>query len=90
MAVGPTSLGTAVSFQPTRTIVLDGPDPEAKRQEILEYFHQSFSLYESLFECLKGDAGYYARANRLCSCQVLAATGCNGLRGCAAACSWAK
>ncbi|MCE9507993.1 MAG: 5-histidylcysteine sulfoxide synthase [Alphaproteobacteria bacterium] len=49
----------------THTVVLDGPDPEARRLEILEYFHKTFSLYESLFECLNGDEAFYASANPL-------------------------
>ncbi len=49
----------------TRTPVLDHGDVESKRQEILDYFHDSFSLYESLFECLANDTAYYARANPL-------------------------
>ena len=49
----------------TKTVNLHGDDPEAKRQEILEYFDKSFSLYESLFECLNGDDAFYARANPL-------------------------
>ena len=35
----------------TRTPLLDSGDVETKRQEILDYFHDSFTLYESLF-CL--------------------------------------
>ncbi|MCB1681889.1 MAG: 5-histidylcysteine sulfoxide synthase [Alphaproteobacteria bacterium] len=49
----------------TKTVNLHGKDPEAKRREILEYFDKSFSLYESLFECLNGDEAFYARANTL-------------------------
>jgi 5-histidylcysteine sulfoxide synthase/putative 4-mercaptohistidine N1-methyltranferase len=49
----------------TKTPLLNEGDPESKRQEILEYFHDSFTLYESLFECLAGDEGYYARGNML-------------------------
>jgi len=49
----------------TRTVVLEGSDPEAKRHEILEYFHKTFTLYERLFECLKDDAAFYATANPL-------------------------
>ena len=49
----------------TRTPLLDGNDPEAKRQEILQYFHDTFSLYESIFECLKDDQAFYTRANPL-------------------------
>ena len=49
----------------TKTIVLNGANPEAKRGEILDYFHKTFSLYQSLFECLSSDAGFYVRANPL-------------------------
>lgn len=53
------------SMAVTKTINLHSGTVESKRQEILEYFHSTFSLYESLFECLDGDAAYYARANPL-------------------------
>lgn len=49
----------------TKTPVLSRGEIEAKRQEILDYFHDSFTLYESLFECLASDEAYYARANPL-------------------------
>ena len=49
----------------TKTILLNKGDIETKRQEIRDYFHKSFSLYESIFECLNGDEAFYARANRL-------------------------
>ena len=49
----------------TQTPLLDAGDVEAKRQEILDYFHNSFTLYESLFDCLASDDAFYKRANRL-------------------------
>ncbi len=49
----------------TRTVKLDHGSPEEKRQEILDYFHKTFSLYETIFECLNSDEAFYARANRL-------------------------
>lgn len=49
----------------TKTPVLNSGEIEAKRQEILEYFHNSFALYESLFECLASDESYSTRANSL-------------------------
>ncbi|MFK8082340.1 MAG: 5-histidylcysteine sulfoxide synthase [Granulosicoccus sp.] len=49
----------------TRTTILNEGTPEAKREEILHYFHQSFTLYESLFECLASDESYYQRASPL-------------------------
>jgi len=45
--------------------LLNEGDVEQKRQEVLEYFHDSFTLYESLFECLAGDEAFYHRANNL-------------------------
>ncbi len=49
----------------TRTLKLDQGSPEEKRQEILDYFHKTFSLYETIFECLNGEEAFYARANPL-------------------------
>ncbi|MGB1204371.1 MAG: 5-histidylcysteine sulfoxide synthase [Chitinophagales bacterium] len=49
----------------TKTINLSKGKQEEKRQEILEYFHQSFSLYESIFECLSEEKSYYVQANPL-------------------------
>ena len=49
----------------TKMPLLNEGDVESKRQEVLEYFHNSFTLYESLFECLAGDEAYYQRANNL-------------------------
>ena len=49
----------------TKMPLLTGSDVEAKRQEILNYFHDTFTLYESLFECLASDAAFNYRANRL-------------------------
>ena len=49
----------------TKTPLLNEGDVETKRAEILQYFHDSFSLYESLFECLVSDESYYQRANNL-------------------------
>ena len=49
----------------TQTPLLGSGDVEAKRQEILDYFHNSFTLYESLFDCLASDEAFYKRANRL-------------------------
>ena len=49
----------------TKTTLLNEGTPEAKREEILHYFHQSFSLYESLFECLASDEAFYQKASPL-------------------------
>ena len=49
----------------TKMPLLNEGDVESKRQEILDYFHHSFTLYESLFDCMASDEAYYRRANRL-------------------------
>ena len=49
----------------TKMPLLNEGDVEAKRQEILNYFHDTFSLYESLFDCLTLDDSYLYRANNL-------------------------
>lgn len=49
----------------THTPLLNGNSVEAKRQEILRYFHDTFTLYESIFECLKNDEAFYTPPNTL-------------------------
>ncbi|MEP3848120.1 MAG: 5-histidylcysteine sulfoxide synthase [Paracoccaceae bacterium] len=49
----------------TKTPILNEGTVESKREEILEYFHRTFSLYESIFDCLVDDEAYCARANML-------------------------
>ena len=63
-------MASSASVNPVRSLVtksplLDQGDIDAKRQEILDYFHDSFSLYESIFECLANDEAFFARANPL-------------------------
>lgn len=52
-------------FLATKTIDLQNGSVAEKRQEILNYFHTTFTLYESLFECLGSDDVFFARANTL-------------------------
>lgn len=47
---------------PTQTLLLSGGSAEQKRQELLEYFNQTWSLYESLFDCLADEQAYYSKA----------------------------
>lgn len=44
------------------TVRLDGEDIGVKRQELRDYFHQSFDLFESLFELLKSDEVFYRQS----------------------------
>ena len=44
-----------------RTPFLAGADVEAKRAELLHYFHATFDRYESLFELLTEDEAYYKK-----------------------------
>ena len=47
---------------PTCTPLLSGNDPEQKRQELLNYFHQTWGLYESLFDCLADEQAWTTKA----------------------------
>ena len=47
---------------PTRTLRLDGDDPEHKRHELLDYFCQTFDLYDSLFDCLADERAWFNKA----------------------------
>jgi 5-histidylcysteine sulfoxide synthase/putative 4-mercaptohistidine N1-methyltranferase len=49
----------------TKTIVLTDGEPEAKREEIRRYFHDTFDVYEKLFEVLRRPEAYYLRADPL-------------------------
>ncbi|WP_374328850.1 5-histidylcysteine sulfoxide synthase [Azonexus sp.] len=44
-----------------RSPLLTGNDSEAKRAELLHYFHATFDRYESLFELLACDEAYYRK-----------------------------
>ena len=44
-----------------RTPLLAGSDVEAKRAELLQYFHATFDRYESLFEVLACDEAYHQK-----------------------------
>ncbi|NBW96927.1 MAG: SAM-dependent methyltransferase, partial [Planctomycetia bacterium] len=46
---------------PTKTPLLTGADPGAKRAEIRRYFHQTCELYERLFALIRDDESYYER-----------------------------
>jgi len=43
-------------------ITLDGTDIQKKRQEIKEYFNNTFDLYEKVFEVLKDDSAFYKKS----------------------------
>jgi len=42
----------------TRTIVLNQGDAEAKREEIRQYFHATYSLDEQLYESLASEQAF--------------------------------
>ncbi len=48
-----------------KTVILNEGDPEAKREEIRRYFHETYDAYEILFETLASDEAYYRRADPL-------------------------
>ena len=41
---------------------LTGESVELKRQEILDYFHNTYDLYEKMFDVLKDDSVYYKKS----------------------------
>ncbi len=45
-----------------RTPVLIGNDIDEKRQQIAEYFNQTFEQYESLFETLVNEQSFYQKS----------------------------
>ena len=47
------------------TVPLKEGDPEAKREEIRQYFHETFDAYEILFETLASDEAFFCRADPL-------------------------
>lgn len=47
---------------PSRTVVLNEGSPETKRQELLDYFCETYDLYDRLFEVLSSDEAYYRKA----------------------------
>lgn len=47
------------------TVELSQGSPDAKREEILRYFHQTYDAYEILFESIVNDDAYYKRADAL-------------------------
>lgn len=47
---------------PTRTLRLSGQNSEQKRAELLNYFLQTWTLYESLFDCLADERAYFNKA----------------------------
>ena len=49
----------------TRTIILNQGSAEQKRAEIRDYFHNSFSLDEQLYDSLASDAAFLLRAEPL-------------------------
>ncbi len=49
----------------TRSIILTGSDPEAKRGEIRDYFHAPYDIDERLYDTLRHDEIFYRRADRL-------------------------
>ncbi|MDY0123571.1 5-histidylcysteine sulfoxide synthase [Sulfurimonas sp.] len=43
-------------------VTLDGSDIEAKREEIRAYFHNTFDIFEKIFEVLKSDEVFYQKS----------------------------
>ncbi len=43
-------------------VTLDGSDVQKKREEIREYFHNTYTLFEKVFELLKDDSVFYKKS----------------------------
>jgi hypothetical protein len=51
--------------QQLKTPLLDGSSVEQKRQELREYFKNTWATYESLFALINSDEAYYLRPEPL-------------------------
>ncbi|WP_082400405.1 5-histidylcysteine sulfoxide synthase [Neptunomonas antarctica] len=49
----------------SKTPLLNGDAVDAKREELRQYFHQTYSLYEALFEPITSDEAYFIRPEPL-------------------------
>ena len=49
----------------TKTIILNQGDAESKREEIRQYFHDTYTLDERLYDTLANDEAFYRRAEPL-------------------------
>ena len=49
----------------TKTVHLKPKELNGKKDELLQYFNKTYDLYESLFDCISDDRGYYEKANTL-------------------------
>jgi 5-histidylcysteine sulfoxide synthase/putative 4-mercaptohistidine N1-methyltranferase len=54
-----------MDLRSTRTILLNQGDAHAKREEIRQYFHATFSLDEQLYETLASEQAFYLRPEPL-------------------------
>ncbi len=57
-----TEQGFSVLHRQMKSVRLDGDDVSVKREELRDYFHQSYDLFESLFELLKSDEVFYRQS----------------------------
>lgn len=48
-----------MELRKTRTTILNQGNPEAKREEIRDYFHKTYRIDEQLYETLVDDAAFY-------------------------------
>jgi 5-histidylcysteine sulfoxide synthase/putative 4-mercaptohistidine N1-methyltranferase len=48
-----------------RSILMSGTDPETKREELRRYFHDTYDLFERLFEPFVGDEAFYVQPEPL-------------------------
>jgi hypothetical protein len=61
----PCGIEEFMDLRNTRTIILNAGDADAKREEIRQYFHATYSLDEQLYETLASESAFYVRAEPL-------------------------
>jgi 5-histidylcysteine sulfoxide synthase/putative 4-mercaptohistidine N1-methyltranferase len=60
-----TATKVSTGLKTTRTPILNQGDAESKREEIRQYFHDTYSQYERLFDTLVTDEAFFLRAEPL-------------------------
>ena len=58
-------MNNVMDLRNTRTIILNQGEANEKREEILQYFHATYSLDEQLYETLASESAFYLRPEPL-------------------------
>ncbi|SHO46580.1 5-histidylcysteine sulfoxide synthase [Desulfopila aestuarii] len=63
--MNPLDFKDTIELRRTRTTILNAGTPESKREEILRYFHATYSIDEQLYDTLIRDEAFYLRPEPL-------------------------